>query len=187
MAGNITIQVSEDGFQATVAAIQSRTKIEDVVSALQAEGVVHGIRSSGINLAIEEANSSGKPVQDVVVAEGNRPDYTAPPSLEHHPRGEDGELPSLKSLKSLMLQKTPEEIEAAATEATALFVKSGDLLAVKSVGEVTPGKNVKGEVVEKLAGEEEKYPHFQPGPGVKLLQETEYRAAINGYAGIMDG
>ena len=182
---SVDITISEDGLQASVASIGSKSTLEEISEALREKGVVHGVRSSAIVDAIAEA--TGKPVENVVVAQGTPPKPKVPPVLEHKVVGEGDKLPALRAIGKILGLEQTSEIPEAAKDAMALAVKKGDLLAVKSIGEVEPGRTVTDQAIEEMS-EEQLGLQFQPGPGIELSSDrTQYLAKHSGYAGVFDG
>ncbi|MCZ6635414.1 MAG: FapA family protein [bacterium] len=186
MADQISMTISGDGLQVTVEVIGPKTTGEEVAEALCSHGITHGIQSQLILEAIDTAKKSGRPVSDVLVAEGTPPKATVPTRVEHRPRGQEEALPSLKSVQTLLNLENPKEIEKATEDVEVLAVKKGDLLAVKILGTFEPGKSVKGDPIDKFEDEGEQNPQLQPGFGVELSSD-EYRATAFGYVGILDG
>jgi uncharacterized protein (DUF342 family) len=187
MASAITVSISGDGLKATVASIAPNSTLEAVMEAVKEMGVVHGIRSSGIVEAIDAAKTAGKPVTELVVAEGKPPKPKVPPKLEHCPGGQEAQLPQLRPISRLLSLEDPKAIRDAAKGVTALAVQPGTVLARKVVGEMVPGMTVLGQALEE-ASNEQLGPQFQPGQGVKFSESgTEYLAKHAGFAGILDG
>ena len=181
----VEIAISENGLTATAKSIEPRTTAEEILAALAEAGVVEGRQTSAIINAVSEAQSSKKPVLDVVVAEGTPAHFKVPPQLVHKPRGEDEKLPTLGTFKQLLGVERPEEVLKAAKGMTVLAAAEGDLLAAKVDGEIEPGKSVKGEEIRSIGGDQVS-PQFTPGPGV-TLSDGEFRAKFPGYVGILDG
>ena len=187
MASGIDVSISGDGLKATVASVAPNATLEAVMEAVKEMGVVHGIRSSGIVQAIDTAKTDGKPVTNLVVAEGKAPKPKAPPKLEHCPGGQEGQLPQLRPIDRLLSLEDPKAIREAAKGVSALAVQPGTVLARKVVGEIVPGMTVLGQPLEE-ASDEQLGPQFQPGQGVKFSESgTDYVAKHAGYAGILDG
>jgi hypothetical protein len=82
-AGQLSIDFSEDGLEATIRAIFPATTEEEVLSFLEQQRVAHGIAEPVIKKAIQTAVESGEPVRDIVVAKGTPPRPPPPGRIEH--------------------------------------------------------------------------------------------------------
>ena len=154
------ITISSDGLQAVVDTVGPRTTAEEIIVALNEAGVTDGMQTSAIVGAIAEVKETGKPVSDLVVAQGTPPRFKVPPQIIHKPRGEEEDLPSLKDFNQL--------------------------LGVERPGEVEPGKSVKGHEIDVI-GNDQIPPQAVPGRGVDVADGTDFSAKFAGYAGILDG
>ena len=180
------ITISSDGLQAVVDTVGPRTTAEEIIVALNEAGVTDGMQTSAIVGAIAEVKETGKPISDLVVAQGTPPRFKVPPQIIHKPRGEEEDLPSLKDFNQLLGVERPEEVLKAAKGITVLALCAGDILATKVPGEVEPGKSVKGHEIDVI-GNDQIPPQVVPGRGVDVADGTDFSAKFAGYAGILDG
>lgn len=82
----IDIVISDDGLQAHVKQVTPQTDVEDVLAALKAAGVTHGISGESIQNAVSSAQKANRPIGDVLAAQGTAPKPAAPPVSSHHPK-----------------------------------------------------------------------------------------------------
>jgi len=80
VAETLEIIVSDDGLRTVVKQITPKTTVEDVMAALKAAGVSHGISGESIQNNISTSQKSNRAIGDVVVAEGTPPKAALPPT-----------------------------------------------------------------------------------------------------------
>jgi uncharacterized protein (DUF342 family) len=188
-AGQLSIDLSEDGLEATIRAIFPATTEEDVLSFLEQQRVTHGIAEPVIKKAIQTAVESGEPVRDIVVAKGTPSRPPPPGRIEHQPIGKLTELPPLEPIIKALSLENSEELKDAFSELTLCLVLPGDHLASLVIDSGQPGKGVQGQEIPPEPKEEDKAnPQLRPGDGTTISGTgIEYSAGVYGFAGLRDG
>ncbi|MDP6776964.1 MAG: FapA family protein [Candidatus Latescibacteria bacterium] len=185
----IILTVSEDGLQAVVDEIYPETTEEEVLELLQKEGITEGVAESGIRRAIKTAQDSGRPVKELVAAEGTPPKEPAPTRLDHYPPEGIDKLPSLDAFQKMLESEDAAQLRKAAAALSGVAVGPGVQLARQIVDTGESGTDVRGQpILPPVPEEDAKDVRLQPGNGVEMGPEGDtYVSASYGYAGLAGG
>ena len=185
--GELVLDLSDDGLNATVRAIYPDTKIEDVLDLLGRNKVTENISEAAIRKAIETAQESGQSVTNLVVATGVPPKAPSPSRIKHCPPESLEALPALSPISSLLELKDRNEVRPDSS-ISAWLVGPGDRLAEKVVETGKPGIGVQGQTIQPSPQGDGGNTGLQAGSGVELASNgIDYLARIFGYGGVLDG
>ena len=180
----LDVKISDDRLTALIGRVGADDDLDSVLQALRRSRVTRGIDEAAIEAAIKRAEN-GSAQYDVVGARGEPSVVLRQASLRYHlPAALRQPVPSpLAALKQALEGPALEVVEA--WSGVTHVVNRGDLLADIAPAQFDPGEDVFGEPIEP---ELEEPPEVPCGEHAVLSADgSECRAAIYGFAGLLDG
>lgn len=184
MADPVEIVITDDGMQAAVKQVTPKTSVEEVMAALKAAGVTHGISGESIQNAVSTAQKSNRPIGDIVVARGTPPKAALPPRIE---TPDDGPaLAQLGPVAKALESESASDLAESVPGITVRTVLPGETLGTLVVEPGEPGTTVRGEKTTDDADAGAGKSPADPGPGVSK-NDSVFTSTVFGCAGLLDG
>ncbi|MEW6754978.1 MAG: flagellar assembly protein A [Candidatus Latescibacterota bacterium] len=181
-SGPMEVVVSQDRLTAHLSRVDPAARVEDLRVLLGREGIVHGVDEAALQEAVARA-ARGVPVRGVLVARGTPVSVLQAPGIRYQL-----DLPAhahdFARLHAL-LQDAPGAEAFHVWGGSACAVSPGDTLAELVPPIVRPGRDVHGQPIQPPAQEAAA---LWGGDNTSWTEDgTCCRAAVHGYAGILDG
>lgn len=184
--GGLQLRIVDGGLAARLAVVPPGTTLDGVLACVRAASIgMEVVKREAVRAAVEAAARSGRPMVDVLVAEGVRPRAPRPTRVEW--RAPDGLLapPDLRPLATALQAGFAEEARRLARGLSGWLVRRGERLGRRVVDEGEPGVDLWGRLIEPPRTQ---FPDDRLGPGVAIAEHgASVVAAAFGYAGLLDG